>query len=192
MKGQLNLWIFIFRRFYWKIRSYVEINTCYLFKKNSSFVFHWTITATAATIIHLYILHLTSMASDGNIFDTPPKNKHGKLLVSTKKKNSLSKLSMSPSTPSTVSSRSSIDVLSSSLPSWSPLSLSSSLSVVSQTKKRLHLSNDEKPQKKTPKEPQTKTTKEPRLAAYDIDWFDLTATKNECLKHLSIKNLPST
>ncbi len=26
------------------------------------------------------------MASDGNVFDTPPKNKHGKLLVSTKKK----------------------------------------------------------------------------------------------------------
>ncbi len=103
---------------------------------------------------------------------------------------------MSPSTPSTVSSRSSTNVLSSSLPlslpSLSPLSSPSLLSVVSQTKKRLHLSNDKNPKKKTPKEPQTKTTKEPRLPAYDINWFNSTATKNKCLKHLSIKNLPST
>ncbi len=75
----------------------------------------------------------------------------------------------------------------------SPLSLPLLLSVVSQTKKRLHLSDDEeKPKKKIPKEPKTKTTKEPKLAAYNIDWFDSAATKNECLKHLSIKNLPST
>ena len=107
---------------------------------------------------------------------------------------------MSPSTPSTVSSRLSTNVSSSSsplsspslLPSLSPSLSPSSLSVVSQTKKRLLLTDDEKPKKKTPEEPNTKTTKEPRLAAYDIDWFDSAATKNECLKHLSIKNLPST
>ncbi len=102
---------------------------------------------------------------------------------------------MSPSTPSTVSSRSSTDVLStsSSPSSSSPSSSPSSLSVVSQTKKRLNLSDDkEKPKKKTPKEPQTKTTKEPKLAADDINWFDSAATKNEILKHLSIKNLPAT
>jgi hypothetical protein len=27
---------------------------------------------------------------------------------------------------------------------------------------------------------------------YDVDWFDLSATKNECIKHTSIKNLPDT
>jgi hypothetical protein len=30
------------------------------------------------------------------------------------------------------------------------------------------------------------------LAAYDVDWFDLSATKNKCIKHTSIKNLPDT
>jgi len=30
------------------------------------------------------------------------------------------------------------------------------------------------------------------LAAYDIDWFDNSATTNECLKHTNIKNLPVT
>jgi hypothetical protein len=103
---------------------------------------------------------------------------------------------MSPSTPSIVSSRSLTNVSSSlsplSSPLLSPSSLPSSLSVVSQTKKRLHLSDDKNPKKKTLKEPQTKTTKEPQLPAYDIDWFDSAATKNKCLKHLSIKNLPST
>ncbi len=150
MKVQLNFWIFIFRRFHWKIRSHVGINTCYLCKKYSSFVFHWTFTATAATIIHLYFLHQT-MASNGNIFDTPQKNKHCKSLVLTnEKKTSSTKLSMSPSTPSTVSSWLSTVVLlslSPSLsPSSSPLSLPSSspslLSVVSQTKKRLLLTDD--------------------------------------------------
>jgi hypothetical protein len=33
---------------------------------------------------------------------------------------------------------------------------------------------------------------EPKLAAYDVDWFDSSATKNECIKHTSIKNLPDT
>jgi hypothetical protein len=50
--------------------------------------------------------------------------------------------------------------------------------------KRLLLSNDDKPKKKT--------QKEPKLAAYNINWFDLTLTKNECLKHTSTNNVPST
>ncbi len=33
---------------------------------------------------------------------------------------------------------------------------------------------------------------EPKLAAYNIDWFKSTSTKNECLKHTSNKNLPVT
>jgi hypothetical protein len=51
-------------------------------------------------------------------------------------------------------------------------------------KKRLLLSNDDKPKKKT----QKKT----KLAAYDINWFDLTSTENKCLKHTSTNNIPST
>jgi hypothetical protein len=30
------------------------------------------------------------------------------------------------------------------------------------------------------------------MAAYDVDWFDSLATKNKCIKHTSIKNLPDT
>ncbi len=33
---------------------------------------------------------------------------------------------------------------------------------------------------------------EPKLAAYNIDWFNSTSTKNKCLKHTSDKNLPVT
>jgi hypothetical protein len=33
---------------------------------------------------------------------------------------------------------------------------------------------------------------EPKLVAYNVDWFDSTSTKNECLKHTSNKNLPVT
>jgi hypothetical protein len=33
---------------------------------------------------------------------------------------------------------------------------------------------------------------EPKLAAYDIDWFDTSATQNECLKYVNIKILPDT
>jgi hypothetical protein len=66
------------------------------------------------------------------------------------------------------------------------------LSVVLQTKKRLLLTDIEKPKKKTPEDPITKTTKEARLAAYKIDWFNSASTKNKILKHLSIKNLPAT
>ncbi len=51
-------------------------------------------------------------------------------------------------------------------------------------KERLLLSNNDKPKKKT--------QKEPKLAAYDIDWFDLTSTKNKYLKHTSTNKVPST
>jgi hypothetical protein len=33
---------------------------------------------------------------------------------------------------------------------------------------------------------------EPNLAAFNIDWFNSTSTKNKCLKHTSNKNLPVT
>lgn len=33
---------------------------------------------------------------------------------------------------------------------------------------------------------------EPQLAAYNVDWLDSSATKTECMKHTSIKNLPDT
>jgi hypothetical protein len=33
---------------------------------------------------------------------------------------------------------------------------------------------------------------EPKLAAYNVDWFNSTSTKIECLKHTSDKNLPVT
>jgi hypothetical protein len=35
-------------------------------------------------------------------------------------------------------------------------------------------------------------SQEPKLAAYDVDWFDSSATKNECINHTSIKNLSDT
>jgi len=50
---------------------------------------------------------------------------------------------------------------------------------LSNIKKRLILDSDNS---------RTKT----KLAAYDIDWFDHSATTNECLKHTNIKNLPVT
>jgi hypothetical protein len=33
---------------------------------------------------------------------------------------------------------------------------------------------------------------EPKLAAYNVDWFNSSSTKNKCLKHTSDKNLPVT
>jgi hypothetical protein len=32
----------------------------------------------------------------------------------------------------------------------------------------------------------------PKLAVYNVEWFDLSAMKNKCLKHTTIKNLPDT
>jgi hypothetical protein len=31
---------------------------------------------------------------------------------------------------------------------------------------------------------------EPKMVAYNIDWLDSMLIKNECLKHISEKNLP--
>jgi hypothetical protein len=92
------------------------------------------------------------------------------------------------STPSTVSSRLSTDFFSASLPS-SLSAVSKSLSVLlttSNIKKRLVLDNDNHRANTKMKH------QEPKLAAYDVDWFDSSATKNKCIKHTSIKNLPDT
>ena len=91
-------------------------------------------------------------------------------------------------TPSTVSSRSSTDWSSASSPSsLSAVSKSSSvLLTTSNIKKRLILNADDQRAKTKPK------NQEPKLAAYNVDWFDSSATKNECMKHTSIKNLPDT
>ncbi len=92
------------------------------------------------------------------------------------------------STPSTVSSRSLTDLFLALLPS-SLSAVSKSLSVLSTTsniKKRLVLDDDDHHANTKPK------YQEPKLAAYDVDWFDFSATKNECIKHTSIKNLPDT
>jgi hypothetical protein len=91
-------------------------------------------------------------------------------------------------TPLTVSSRLSTEFLSMS----SPLSMSAvskSLSVplrISNVNKRLILDDVDHRAKTKPKK------QEPKLAAYDIDWFDSLAIKNECLKYTHITNLPDT
>ncbi len=92
------------------------------------------------------------------------------------------------STPSTVSSQSSTDLFSALSPSLlSAVSKSSSVSLTtSNIKKRLVLDDDDHGANTKPK------YQEQKLAAYDVDWFDLSATKNKCIKHTSIKNLPDT
>ena len=58
--------------------------------------------------------------------------------------------------------------------------------MTSNIKKRLVLDNDDH-------HANTKLKyQEPKLAAYNVDWFDSSATKNECINHTSIKNLPDT
>ncbi len=64
--------------------------------------------------------------------------------------------------------------------------MSSVLSTTSNIKKRLVLDEDDNRAHTKPK------YQEQKLAAYDVDWFDLSATKNKCIKHTSIKNLPDT
>ncbi len=67
--------------------------------------------------------------------------------------------------------------------------VSKSLSVsltTSNIKKRLVLDDDDHRANTKPK------YQEPKLVVYDVDWFDLSATKNKCIKHTSIKNLPDT
>jgi hypothetical protein len=105
----------------------------------------------------------------------------------------------SPSTALTVSAQSLMDYLSSSSPlSLSAVSKKSSLtSTTSTIWKRLVLNDDnnhasKKPKKKTQRVDSKANHQEPKLAAYDIDWFNSASTKNECLKHTSSTNLPST
>jgi hypothetical protein len=67
--------------------------------------------------------------------------------------------------------------------------VSKSLSVPSMilnVNKRLVLDDVDHHAKTKPKK------QEPKLAAYDIDWFDSSAIKNECLKYTHIMNLPDT
>ena len=71
--------------------------------------------------------------------------------------------------------------------SLSAVSKSSSVSLLtSNVKKILVLDNNDHPANTKMK------YQEPKLAAYDVEWFYLSATKNECLKHTTIKNLPDT
>jgi hypothetical protein len=89
-----------------------------------------------------------------------------------------------------------MDFLLESFPSLlSAVSKTSSLSLTKlNIKKRLVLDgpdNQSQPKKKAhPIESMMK--QEPKLAAYNIDWFSFTSTKNKCLKHTSNKNLPVT
>ncbi len=64
--------------------------------------------------------------------------------------------------------------------------LSSVSSTTSNIKKRLVLDNNDHRGNTKPK------YQEPKSAAYDLDWFYSSATKNKCIKHTSIKNLPDT
>jgi hypothetical protein len=144
-------------------------------------------------------------STNETIFNTPMKKKNGKLLLKVGKKRTTSEVIISPvfesspSTASTVSAQSSMDFLSSS--SQSLLSAVSKTSLLTSTtstiKKRLVLNNDnnhvsKKPKKKTQRVDSKANHQEPKLAAYDIDWFDSASTQNDCLKHTSSMNLPST
>jgi hypothetical protein len=53
------------------------------------------------------------------------------------------------------------------------------------------LKNKSQPKKKAHRI-ESMMKQEPKLAAYDVDWFNSTSIKNECLKHTSDKNLPVT
>jgi hypothetical protein len=69
----------------------------------------------------------------------------------------------------------------------SAVSKSSSVpSTILNVNKRLVLDDVDHRAKTKPKK------QKPKLAAYDIDWFDLSAIKNECLKYTYITNLPDT
>jgi hypothetical protein len=65
---------------------------------------------------------------------------------------------------------------------------------MSNIKKRLVLNSPDnyrmsKPKKKAHRI-KSMMNEEPKLAAYNIDWFNSTLTKNKCLKHTLEKNLP--
>jgi hypothetical protein len=59
-------------------------------------------------------------------------------------------------------------------------------STTSTIKNRLVLDDDDHRANTKPK------YQEPKLAAYDVDWFDSSATKKKCIMHTSIKNLLDT
>jgi hypothetical protein len=86
-------------------------------------------------------------------------------------------------------------LLASSLLSLSAASKTSFfLSTTSNIKKRLILDrpdNQSQPKKKAHCI-KSMMKQEPKLAAYDVDRFNSTSTKNKCLKHTSNKNLPVT
>jgi hypothetical protein len=109
----------------------------------------------------------------------------------------VSKLSPLSSTALTVSSRLLTDFLSAA-PSPLLLSVSSKTSSLSSTtlniKKRLFLDSPDNHRKSKSKKKahciKSMMNEEPKLAAYNVDWFNSTLTKNKCLKHTSEKNLP--
>jgi hypothetical protein len=86
-------------------------------------------------------------------------------------------------------------LLASSLSSLSDVSKTSSLLLTtSNIKKRLILDsrdNQSQPKKKAHRI-KSMMKHEPKLAAYNVDWFNSTSTKNKCLKYTSNKNLPLT
>jgi hypothetical protein len=61
-------------------------------------------------------------------------------------------------------------------------------------KKRLVLDSPDSHRMSKPKKKahhiESMMNEEPKLVAYNIDWFNSTLIKNECLKHTSEKNLP--
>jgi hypothetical protein len=67
---------------------------------------------------------------------------------------------------------------------------SSLLSSTSKIKKRLVL--DSPQAKKKAHCMDILKNQEPKLAAYEVDWFNSTSTKNKCLNHTSKNNLPVT
>ncbi len=116
---------------------------------------------------------------------------------SQKKSNSLkgvallvSKSSPSSSIALNVSSRLLMDFFSASSPlSMSAASKTSSLLLSTlKIKKRLVL--DSPQAKKKANCMDMLKNQEPKLAAYEVDWFNSTSTKNKCLKHTSKNNLP--
>jgi hypothetical protein len=108
----------------------------------------------------------------------------------------VSELSPLSSTALNLLSRLSMDFFLASSPS--PLSAasmaSSLLSSMLNIKKRLVLDSPDNQNQAKKNAHRNKPLKkqEPKLAAYEVDWFNSTSTKNECLKHTSDKNLPVT
>ncbi len=108
----------------------------------------------------------------------------------------VSESSPSSSTASNVSSQLSMDFfLALSPSSMSAASKTSSLSLsLSKIKKRLVLDSPDNQNQAKKKAHHNEPLKkqEPKLAAYEVDWFNSTSTKNKYLKHTSNKNLPVT